>query len=293
MTQQLRLSDGRVLDYKISGAQDGFPLLWIHGTPGAYTVFSDLEGMCREKGVKLITMSRAGYGSSTRQRGRCIVDVVPDLKQLTEHLNIKRCFVAGWSGGGPHALACAAGLPGCVATLVIAGVGPWNVEDLDFLNGQGEDNVNEFNAALQGEDAIRQFCEGERPGMIKGDASDLVAAMSSILPDVDKKALLENDTLGQFLVDNIREGLKINSDGWIDDDLAFIQPWGFDLNEIKVPVLLYQGSEDKMVPFAHGEWLAKHIPSEFCKAHLLQGQGHISIVLGQLEAMLDGLLQYR
>lgn len=100
MTQQLRLSDGRVLDYKISGAQDGFPLLWIHGTPGAYTVFSDLEVMCREKGVKLITMSRAGYGSSTRQRGRCIIDVVPDLKQLTEHLNIKRCFVAGWSGGG-------------------------------------------------------------------------------------------------------------------------------------------------------------------------------------------------
>lgn len=156
-----------------------------------------------------------------------------------------------------------------------------------------EPDINEFNAALQGEDAIHQFCEGERPGMIKGDASDLVAAMSSILPDMDKKALLENDTLGQFLVDNIREGLKVNSDGWIDDDLAFIQPWGFDLNEIKVPVLLYQGSEDKMVPFAHGEWLAKHIPSDFCKAHLLQGQGHISIVLGQLQAMLDGLLQYR
>lgn len=129
--------------------------------------------------------------------------------------------------------------------------------------------------------------------MVKSDVSGLVHAMSTVLPDVDKKALLENDTLGQFLSDNIQEGLKTNSDGWIDDDLAFIQPWGFELSEIKVPVELYQGSEDKMVPFAHGEWLSKTIPSRVSKPHLLEGQGHISIVLGQLDAMLDALLQYR
>lgn len=100
MPQQLQLPDGRSLDYKISGAQDGFPLVWIHGTPGAYTVFPDLETTCNSKGLKLITMSRAGYGDSTRKRGRRVIDVVPDIQRLVEHLGLKLCFVAGWSGGG-------------------------------------------------------------------------------------------------------------------------------------------------------------------------------------------------
>lgn len=100
MAQQLQLPDGRCLDYKISGAQGGFPLVWIHGTPGAYTVFPDLEAKCNTKGIKLITMSRAGYGGSTRHRGRRVVDAVPDIQCLIDHLGLQRCFIAGWSGGG-------------------------------------------------------------------------------------------------------------------------------------------------------------------------------------------------
>ena len=100
MAQQLQLPDGRVLDYRMFGAEDGFPLLWFHGTPSAGTVLPELESACKSKGVKIIAMSRAGYGGSSRNRGRRVVDVVQDAQHLTEHLNAKRCAVAGWSGGG-------------------------------------------------------------------------------------------------------------------------------------------------------------------------------------------------
>jgi hypothetical protein len=100
MAQQLQLPDGRMLDYSVSGAQGGFPLLFLHGTPGAWGVFSDMELACKNKNLKLITTSRAGYGSSTRLKGRRVIDVVQDLKYLLGHLNVERCLVAGWSGGG-------------------------------------------------------------------------------------------------------------------------------------------------------------------------------------------------
>lgn len=151
-------------------------------------------------------------------------------------------------------------------------------------------DVQEFHAALQGEAALRTFCESERLGML-GDAQGIVTALSSILPDVDKAAILRDKDFGHYLSQSFREGLQVNCDGWIDDDLAFIQPWGFDVSEIKTPVLLYQGSDDKMVPFSHGEWIARHLAADTAQVHLLQGQGHISIFLDLLDEMVDGLLK--
>jgi pimeloyl-ACP methyl ester carboxylesterase len=127
--------------------------------------------------------------------------------------------------------------------------------------------------------------------MLKGGITELIGAISSLLPDVDKQALLDNDEIGQHLVDTIREGLKTTADGWIDDDLSLTQQWGFELSEIKVPVIIYQGTEDQMVPYAHGEWLAKHLPQENIRVHLQPGHGHISIFLGQLDNIIDELLE--
>jgi pimeloyl-ACP methyl ester carboxylesterase len=126
--------------------------------------------------------------------------------------------------------------------------------------------------------------------MLKADVAALTDVTASLLPDVDKTAMLTNHELGQYMVDVFQEGLRINCDGWVDDNLELVQPWGFELSEIKVPVLLYQGSEDKMVPYAHGEWLAKHLPEEKLRKHFLRGEGHISIFLGQKDNMVDELL---
>jgi len=98
--QHLALSSGRNLDFMINGAPDGFPLLFIHGTPGSVVYIESLERECIKHNAKLITLSRAGYGGSTRNKGRSIVDAVDDIAQLLKHLKVEECVVGGWSGGG-------------------------------------------------------------------------------------------------------------------------------------------------------------------------------------------------
>jgi len=291
MPQQLTLPDGRILEYQISGAEDGFPLIWHHGTPGAVTPLPNLVTVCKEKGLKFITLSRSGYGGSSRHKGRRVVDCVADTKSLQNHLGIEKCYIGGWSGGGPHALACAARLPGCIAALCGAGVAPYDAEGLDWLEGQGEDNVEETKMSLKGEDELRKFCEAQRSDLMGVDVAAIVEGLSTVLPEVDKKALLETPWMGKFMVDSFTDGLKPGCDGWIDDDLEFIEPWGFELSEIKVPVLLYQGTEDKMVPFGHGKWLAEHLPQDQVRKHLLEGEGHISIFVDLMDKMVDDLLE--
>jgi pimeloyl-ACP methyl ester carboxylesterase len=100
MAQLLKLSDGRYAEYLVSGAKDGFPLVWIHGTPGAYLAIPSLATACEKKGIKLITFSRAGYAGSSRNKGRRVVDGVKDIQELIKYLGVERCFVGGWSGGG-------------------------------------------------------------------------------------------------------------------------------------------------------------------------------------------------
>ncbi|KUI59776.1 Proline iminopeptidase [Cytospora mali] len=249
----LTLPDGRKIEYLTSGAEDGFPMVFIHGTPGAYIVNPTMSTLCDEKKIKLITMSRAGYGSSTRNKGRRVVDVVADIQALLEHLRVEKCVVGGWSGGGPHSLACAARLPGCIASLVIAGQAPYGADGLDFHAGQGKANVEEIGVALKGEEELQKYCEAERPGMLAADVKQLTEALSSLFPEVDREALLRSHAMNQNILDSNREAYKHNSDGRVDDMLSFVQPWGFELNEVEVPVFLYHGSEDKMVPLAHGE----------------------------------------
>lgn len=151
-------------------------------------------------------------------------------------------------------------------------------------------DVQETEAALKGEPVIYEFCSAQRPDMLSADAVSIVETMSSLLPEVDKRALLDNPKFSQNIVDDMHEGLKTNVDGWVDDSMAFINPWGFELNEIEVPVFLYQGSDDKMVPFGHGKWLAEHLPQKGLSVNLVEGHGHISIWLGQEDKMLDELL---
>jgi len=234
-----------------------------------------------------VTCSRAGYGDSTRNPGRRVVDVVGDVEQVMDHLGVDRFLVAGKSGGGPHALATGAVLGDRVAGVCcIAGVGPYGAQGLDFLAGMGSENIVEFTNALAGEDVLRPYLEEEAAGLAKADVAGMIAAMDTILPQVDKDVL--TDEYGEDQLANMKEGLRVSVDGWLDDDLAFTQDWGFDLNDIAVPAFVWQGSEDLMVPFAHGEWLVEAVPGAV--AHLEAGQGHLSISVGGFGRMLDELL---
>lgn len=138
-------------------------------------------------------------------------------------------------------------------------------------------DIEECKAALEGEEAIEKLCAAQRPGMLEANIQDLIQELAAELPEVDKRALLDDPTIGDEVEQSFHEALRVSADGWADDDLAFVRPWGFELDEVRVPVSLWQGDLDKMVPFAHGQWLAAHLPQDKVQAHLLAGEGHVSL----------------
>src|SRR6516165_12664188 len=144
VADHVRLPDGRRLDLRVSGPAGGFPLVFHHGTPGAATPIRVRERAAHARGLRLVTTSRPGYGDSSPQPGRSVVDVAADTAAVLAVIGADRCLVAGWSGGGPHALACGARLGATSAVLVIASVAPYGVAGLDWMAGMGEENVVEF-----------------------------------------------------------------------------------------------------------------------------------------------------
>ena len=290
IVQSLLLPDGRYLKVAVSGPQDGIPLIYHHGTPGAGVLPPHLERAAQVRGLRLVTTSRAGYGHSSRHPGRSVVDVAADMTAVLAALDVptdRPCLVAGWSGGGPHALATAARLPHRIAgVLVMAGVAPFDADGLDFLAGMGSENLVEFAATLQGEAPLRALLESMAPGLREATPEALVAEMGSLLPEVDRAVLTEE--FGAWIAATFRAGLRDGVDGWLDDDLAFVRPWGFDAAEVTCPVFVWQGGLDLMVPAAHGRWMSAWLPT--AAPHLLPEEGHLSIVLGQVDAMLDGLV---
>jgi pimeloyl-ACP methyl ester carboxylesterase len=286
---QLTLADGRVLDYAVSGPDDGLPLVFQHGTPGSVKPRRKMKQAALARGLRYVTYSRPGYGDSSRRQGRCVADVASDIAAILDELAAPRALTAGWSGGGPHALATGALLPDRIAgVLLIAGVAPFDAEGLDFLAGMGAQNVDEFGRSTKGESALRPLLEEMALELREADAPGIIEGLSTLLPAVDRNTI--TDEFAEDLVTGMHEALRTGVDGWVDDDLAFVRDWGFDIASVRVPVALWQGELDLMVPFAHGRWLAAQIPG--VRAHLEAGQGHMSIGLGATDRMLDELLSF-
>jgi len=286
VADHVRLPDGRRLDLRVSGPAGGFPLVFHHGTPGAATPIRVRERAVHARGLRLVTTSRPGYGDSTPQPGRSVVDVVADTAAVLAAIGAGRCLIAGWSGGGPHALACGARLAAAAAVLVIAGIAPYGAAGLDYMAGMGYDNIVEISTALKGEHQLRPYLLDQREQLKDATDADLVASLDTVLPDVDRAVL--TGEFGEDDAANFREALRTGVEGWLEDDIAITRPWGFGLEEISVPVMIWQGSADLMVPFSHGQWLASQLPG--ASAHLEEGEGHLSVALGALDRMLDELV---
>jgi pimeloyl-ACP methyl ester carboxylesterase len=192
----------------------------------------------------------------------------------------------GWSGGGPHALACAALLPDrCRAAATLAGVGPSGDDELDFLADMGPENVEEFGAAQEGEDALRAWMAEFGEPFRHVTAEQIAEAFGGLVPQIDVD-VLEGGYAAQMAAET-RRALQGGFDGWVDDDLAFARPWGFDVGGIQLPVTVWQGDLDLMVPFAHGRWLVDHLPN--ATQHMVAGHGHISLVTRYRDEILNDL----
>ena len=276
-----------IADFEVTrhGPPDGRVLVFHVGTPNAPVAFPLLTDALDERGWQLVAYARPGYAGSARREGRTVADAAADTAAILDDLGLDRFVTVGWSGGGPHALACAALLPDrCEAAASLAGVAPFDAEGLDFLAGMGSENVEEFATAARSQDDLVAFLERDAGGLATVSGAELGAALGDLVDDVDRAAL--SGDFAEAVAGMVRRALSNGIDGWLDDDLAFVRPWGFDLGSIRVPVSIWQGEHDRMVPFSHGEWLAAHIPA--ARVHLYEDEGHISLVQ-QLPRILEDL----
>lgn len=267
----LTLSDNRELDFITNDVESSTAILFHHGTPGESTVWSNWLSEITD--VQAIAASRAGYALSARHSGRTVASDLQDQSELLEHLGVKKFISIGWSGGGPHAINMVRH-PLCVGAITLAGVGEWGNADLDFLAGMGPENHEEFGAALLGEGAIEEWMRINAPGFASVTGGDLITAFGGLIGEADKRALTKE--VAEHNAASYRRALSEGYFGWLDDDLAFVQKFGFALGEINKPVLVWQGDDDFMVPRAHSEWLAKQIPT--AKLNFVSGHGHISLL---------------
>jgi pimeloyl-ACP methyl ester carboxylesterase len=280
-------SGGRALEVVVSGPDDAIPLITHHGTPGAAVPYAPAVAAAAERGLRHVTYSRPGYGGSARDEARAVASCAADVATILDALGAERCYTYGESGGGPHALACAALLgERVIKATSIAGIAPWGAEGLDWLAGMGEENVAEFTAAQAGPEPLRAFLEQARSALSSLDGEQVAGSLGDLIGEADRAAL--TGAFADHLAVTITAALAGGTDGWFDDDLAFFEPWGFDLASITVPVTVWQGADDRMVPFAHGEWLAAHVPG--ARAALRRGEGHLSISETARGEILDDLL---
>jgi pimeloyl-ACP methyl ester carboxylesterase len=287
-TTTCELPDGRTLELVLGGTPGGTVLLAHHGSPGDATEWSSWDDAARNHGFRLVAMTRPGYAGSTRQPGRVVADAAGDAEAVLDLLGVETFATIGMSGGGPHALACAALLPTrCRGAATIAGVGPYGVTDLDFLAGMGPENIEEFGAATVGASAVAAWLNEHGEAFRHVLGYELTAAFGGLVCPADTEALRAG--YADEMAAMFRRALADGFDGWVDDDLAFVADWGFDLTTITAPVNVWQGDLDLMVPFAHGNWLIDHIPTS--QAALATGHGHISLFVEHRDAILRALLR--
>lgn len=273
--REIFTSDGRRLHLYEAGDPDGDLVLVHHGSPGSGLLWDRWAEDAVSRGIRLVGYDRPGYDGSDRRAGRTVADVAADAAAIADACGVSRFRTWGGSGGGPHALACAALLPDrVIAAATLASVAPYGVDGLDWFTGMGQDNIDEFSAARAGEASLRPYLATISPQVVAAGPDGLAEAMQTLLPAVDV-AILTGE-LASFLHESMARGQRHGVDGWLDDDLAFARPWGFEVAAISVPLLLVQGRHDKMVPFGHGQWLASHIPG--VTAELTDEDGHLTLI---------------
>jgi pimeloyl-ACP methyl ester carboxylesterase len=283
----VRLADGRDLDVIVGGADSTEAFLMINGTPTGVLARAEDVAAVAARGLRYVTYGRPGYADSTRVPGRSVADIAPDVRELAGLLGLSRLHVLGWSGGGPHALACAALLPDLVAgAATVGGVAPFDAEGLVWLDGMAPENHEEFGAAVAGPQELEAKLTAFASDLAGATGRSIADALGELVSPVDRAALTGDfaDFMAAMSRDSVRTGIW----GWYDDDLAFIRDWGFDLSSIRVPVTIWQGSEDRMVPFAHGRWLVAHVSG--ARARLLAGEGHLSLGVSSFGRILDELI---
>jgi pimeloyl-ACP methyl ester carboxylesterase len=267
----LVLNDGRTLHVYDAGPAFGhadLTVFWHHGTPNIGAPPAPLLPHAAELGVRFVSHDRPGYAGSTPRPGRDVASAAADVAAVTDELGIEQFAVMGHSGGGPHALACAALLPDRVLGVVSgSALAPFDAEGLDWFAGMAPAGAAELRAATEGRAAL-----------------ELILSTSEFDPEQFTPA--DHAALGGdwcWLISVVEPALAGGIGPMVDDDLAYVAPWGFDPEQVSAPVLVLHGDQDRMAPSSHGEWLAGHCPAS--ELWLRAGDGHISVLRSAAAAL--------
>ena len=273
----LELSDGRrlhIYDTRAADGNDRLTVFWHHGTPNLGAPPEPLLPAAAERGIRWVSYDRPGYGGSTPRPGRDIASAAADVPSLADALGIGQFAVMGHSGGAPHALACGMLLPERVlGAACVSGLAPFHAEGLDWFAGMGAFGAAELSAATEGRQTLEHYLVSTEFDLEMFTAADRAALAGPW------------SWLGAIAGQAMQGGMG----GMLDDDLAYVAPWGFELLQVRVPVLLLHGGQDRTVPSSHAEWLSRHVSS--AELWLRPDDGHIS-VLRSGTAALDWLLEH-
>ena len=266
----VRLPDGRSLSYYELGDPRGRPVLLFHGTPGAAIGWVFADGAARELGVRALAPDRPGIGASSAQPGRRLLDYPADVAALADGLGIGEFAVLGWSAGGPYALACAVRMPErMTAAGCVAGASPLDAAGaMDDLNGHDRHLVQ---LGRHSPGAVRALLAASAAAVrhAPGLAERWAAAQLSEAERGEYRR--HQDVLGdrRFFLDAFQQG----AGGVTEDYRIYGEPWGFDPGEIRIPVTLWNGDADSLVPLRHAELLAERIPGAALR--VVHGAGHL------------------
>jgi pimeloyl-ACP methyl ester carboxylesterase len=265
------------------------PVLVHGGTPNSRLMMSSWLRDAEQRGIHLISYDRPGYGGSTPQPGRSVADCAQDVRTIAQALGIDRLAVWGVSGGGPHALACAALLPDLISAVAsLASLAPYGVDGLDYFTGMGQANADDVRLMLDDPRAAREKAHQDRMDTLAATPEGLHELMASLLSPTDAAALTLD--IATELVASDQVGLAPGDEGWWEDGVAHLAPWGFDVSDITTPVQLWHGADDQFVPFQHGQWLAARIPG--VDAHLSDTDGHLTLGVNRVPEVHAWLLQH-
>jgi pimeloyl-ACP methyl ester carboxylesterase len=283
----IKAADGRDIEFLATGRAGALPLVVHEGTPIGLVINTRLAEAAAGHGLRVVQAARPGYEDSTPRPGRRVSDVAQDTVAVLDALGADTFVSIGFSGGGPHSLACAALLPGrCLAAASVAGIAPYGAEGLDFMAGMGPENVEEFTLTVAGVDALTPFLEKEAAVLGRVTGEQIVGAMGGLISGAD--AAVITGEFGDGLAAGLRGAVRTGIAGWRDDDLAFTADWGFGLDALAGRAAIWQGDQDNMVPFAHGQWLAAHIPD--ARVHLEPGAGHLTMTVTAIDRIIADLL---
>jgi pimeloyl-ACP methyl ester carboxylesterase len=283
----MTLSDGRALGYQCLGDPGGQALFFFHGTPGSRLVFSERDPMAQIPGLRLVTPDRPGYGLSDPKPDRVLLDWARDVGELADHLGIQSFAVAGGSGGGPHALACAYGLRDRVSlALVLSSPSP-----AGFKGATRGMSIGNRVGLVLGRYApwlVRRMMRGY-VSLFEKNPERFVDAMARQMAPSDR-ALLSTPALRDAVIRDLREAYRQGIGGQVVDGALALtsRDWGFDLRQIAVPVYLWHGEDDRLVSRHMAQQLAAEIP--LCKAHYVPNAGHLlsehAVVVDQIRQVL-------